>query len=862
MFKTTFKIITPIILVVMIIAISYNTYKKTEDVSTSPITIIPTNASIILQINDIKNLKKSLKKSVAWNQLQNIQYIHEINKQINILCEFLIDQQTFFVTNKLFISLHKVSPKKNAALFGIPFDRNKIKENKDIISLFGTDITISKYDNKTIYFNKSLNKYFSFKNNVLFYSSEKMLVTDAIRISNKESDNLFSNKSFSNCYKTISKSADINLLINYNNLLAFSDVFIESSVEQIHFSEWTATDVRIKNNSILANGLSTNNNSVNNFTDIFKNQKSQNLKIIEVIPHNTTQLFAITFNKPKQLYDNKNEILRINHDFRTWDIQKNKIEDSLKINYTDLLTELENEAGIFNTSSNLSTENTYTYIKTKESIIANSLLQSMITSSSILKGFQINEIADKNLTYNLFGPTLKANNRFFTTIDDYFIFGHSIVALEYVIDNFISQNTLSNNKSFKKLNSYISNSANIFLYINPGKTALAFREKIINKETFRFNADSIAKFTAFSMQINNTKNGMLHNLCLFYDEKYKESIKEEWYYPLDTISNINPQFIENHFTKEKMILIQDNLNNLISLNTSGEKLWSKSLKFKILGKINFIDFYNNNKYQALFNTKDQLHLIDRNGKYVDGFPKNLPISTSLGHTLIDYDNNKKYRIMIVGDDNMIYNIDKKGENVNGWKYKKTKNNINKSPIHFVVNGKDYILKATNNSTTKLLARNGKDRVTFSEYQDFINPVKVSKNGTLYSITSQNKMWTGYVNGTTKIIDNPKVNAKSKILLHNDGFYVTNKNVISYIHKEKSKEINITLNGLVKNLSYMKGYIAITTESSIYLIKNNKIVEGFPIDSDGLFNIGDIDNNGKVNLVNIKKGCVYNYELAN
>ena len=123
------------------------------------------------------------------------------------------------------------------------------------------------------------------------------------------------------------------------------------------------------------------------------------------------------------------------------------------------------------------------------------------------------------------------------------------------------------------------------------------------------------------MQINNTKNGMLHNLCLFYDEKYKESIKEEWYYPLDTISNINPQFIENHFTKEKMILIQDNLNNLISLNTSGEKLWSKSLKFKKLRKINFIDFYKNNKYQALFNTKDQLHLIDRNGKYVDGFPK-------------------------------------------------------------------------------------------------------------------------------------------------------------------------------------------------------------------------------------------------
>ena len=37
----------------------------------------------------------------------------------------------------------------------------------------------------------------------------------------------------------------------------------------------------------------------------------------------------------------------------------------------------------------------------------------------------------------------------------------------------------------------------------------------------------------------------------------------------------------------------------------------------------------------------------------------------------------------------------------------------------------------------------------------------------------------------------------KILFHNEGFYVTNKNVISYIHEEKSKEINITLTGFSK-----------------------------------------------------------------
>ena len=46
---------------------------------------------------------------------------------------------------------------------------------------------------------------------------------------------------------------------------------------------------------------------------------------------------------------------------------------------------------------------------------------------------------------------------------------------------------------------------------------------------------------------------MLHNLCLFYDDEYKEAIKEEWYYPLDTNTIIHPQFVKNHFTNKEII---------------------------------------------------------------------------------------------------------------------------------------------------------------------------------------------------------------------------------------------------------------------------------------------------------------------
>ena len=735
MFRKIIKILFPLILVGIIFLIAYNTYQKTQVTTANPITIVPINASVILQFNDLRNLGRSFKLSNICNKLKDVRQIEVIIRDIVEISKSYVENQNIFFSNSLFVSFHKVSAKKSATLFCASFNRDYIKQNKQIIALFSDDISTSKYDNQIIYFSESLNRYFSFKDDILFCSDNKMLLTDAIRTSNENTDNLFVNPFFSECYSTISKSAEINLMINYNNLFALSNIFTNTQLKLSHFAEWTATDVKLKDNSILASGFSNFNSSAHNFTDIFYNQKNQIINILDILPDNTTQLFAISFNNPQNVYDKKNEVLQNKNEFWNWDKNRKIIEDSSNVNYNEFVQEIDNEAGIFNTSSSLDLDYNYTYLKAKESIRASSLLQGMIISSSNYKDFRINKFIDDNIVSNLFGSLFKSNNPFFTTIDDYFIFGKSIVSLEYIIDNYLSDNILSNNKSFKNLSSYISNDANIFFYLNPGKTAETLKNSLVDAELVTFNTDSIAKFTAFSLQINSTSNKMLHNLCLFYDEDYKESIKEEWYYPLDTSSAISPQFVYNHFTKERMILVQDNNNNLIALNTSGVVLWRKNIGNKVLGDIHFIDTYKNNKFQALFNTQDKLYLIDINGRFVDGFPKNLPHSTSMGHSLIDYDKNKNYRIIIVGDDNMIYNLDKRGKTVPGWKYTKTSNRIIQTPIHFVVGGKDYILQATNNTTTKLLARNGTYRTVFNDVQSFTTQVKISENGIIYAITS-------------------------------------------------------------------------------------------------------------------------------
>ena len=241
--------------------------------------------------------------SKIWNELRNIKEIEMVSAQTKSISDFFIKNQTVFKSNSLFISIHKVSAKKNAALFSISFERG-VLDNKEIVNLFTNDVTISHYDKQTIYFSKSLKKYFSFKNDIIFYSNEKYKY---VRTANENTNDLFTNISFSTCYNTISNSADINLMINYNSLIAFSNNLTNIKSKITNFSDWAATDVRLKDNAILASGLSNYNKSVKTLqiSSLIKKSKSKYSRYSEC-----TKLLAISFSDQQTLYKNKNKLLQ------------------------------------------------------------------------------------------------------------------------------------------------------------------------------------------------------------------------------------------------------------------------------------------------------------------------------------------------------------------------------------------------------------------------------------------------------------------------------------------------------------------------------------------------------------------------
>ncbi len=122
---------------------------------------------------------------------------------------------------------------------------------------------------------------------------------------------------------------------------------------------------------------------------------------------------------------------------------------------------------------------------------------------------------------------------------------------------------------------------------------------------------------------------MYHSVSLKYTAQIKEKALTVWESLLDTAVIIKPALVINHNTQEKEIFVQDASHKIYLINSTGRILWEQTLEGPIMSKIAQVDFFKNGKLQYLFNTADKLHLIDRNGNYVERYPVTLRSSRAL-----------------------------------------------------------------------------------------------------------------------------------------------------------------------------------------------------------------------------------------
>ena len=508
------KILLPFLLIAVIIVISFRSYNNVKSSQNEPISVIPVNSSIIFKLNKADRLDYYLNKNTIWSKIKNILPIKKIDN-------FIKETENFISINNIkpstiYITITSDGASNIGYLLSTELSQLNIEKISDIFKLNSNDIKTFDYDNFKIYRHESdtSTNYLSLINNILCYSSSKTIIEDAIKSHNSDF-NLLKDDKIIKLFKTSNSNNHLNVFYNINNLLSLSNNVLKVKNKNLQFGHWVASDLTISDNLILLSGLSDLDKTINNYTDLFTNQKQQKINVTKIIPSNTTYLKAISFSNIRNFNKNSKSLLEKMNEIWSNEKHQNNILNEYNFNYPEFIKQIEKEAGIF--SCDISNNNSYMYFKANESIHAYSLMQTLIDNNKSTKylNYNINYINDPNLPSTIFPfPSLKKDIKFFTVIENYFFFCDNIASLEYLIENYVSKNTLFESKSFNNFNNVISSETNIFYYLNT-KIILEninsyFKNILINKNQI----DSLEKLTSVSFQVSNNNSSLFASIIL------------------------------------------------------------------------------------------------------------------------------------------------------------------------------------------------------------------------------------------------------------------------------------------------------------------------------------------------------------
>jgi hypothetical protein len=100
--------------------------------------------------------------------------------------------------------------------------------------------------------------------------------------------------------------------------------------------------------------------------------------------------------------------------------------------------------------------------------------------------------------------------------------------------------------------------------------------------------------------------------------------------------------------------------------------------------------------------------VDILGREVEGFPVSLAEATTLGATVLDYDKNRNYRILVPAGAKL-HNYSIEGQPIEGWKTDAASGTITQSPLLYQRGGKDYVIISTL-ERAHVVNRRGEERI--------------------------------------------------------------------------------------------------------------------------------------------------------
>ena len=776
----------------------------------SGLDLLPSNSSLIININDIDNTREILNENLLLNAIYP-------------MSESIINKLEILADDKLNSGILSVSPygKDDIAYTFI----SKIDIND---SIFNELNSFQEYQNVKIYSNNNENIYITSLENFYVSSNKDLIIENIIR--DFYSKNYNTDSELLKISKTVINNEPFNIFLKSKKTEESKDILKNISFFPNVNTSWIGYDFKNSLSEINLNGVTRINDSINSKLSILKDINPVEIKTFKIIPNSFRSFMSIAVGDYERLIFNLKNYLNSN----------NISSDNLNFKSLSIIDEInfveDQEEFIILGIKNLEQINNY--------------FDLFDTEYENIKRISFKDNFEQLIDY----LNYKSNLKYTSIIDNFLILTNSVSQLRKINNSISVNDILGSNSDYLKYKESNTSKYNFYWAAN----SLNFIDDINVKDY------QLKEYPYVSLSGTLNQNIALLNFDFSKVNKSTENgnIYTEFLISLNDEIISNPIWLKNHLNKSYDFAFQDSKNYLNYYSNKGNLLWKKSLSGRIIGEIKQIDLYKNGRLQILFRTNDRLYLIDRNGNEVSQLSFNIK-SGEINHpiSVFDYDKNRNYRILITTD-NQVKMYDNSGKIVNGFNPDNFKSNILNSPVHIRIDDKDYIVLQLSNGELKILNRRGKDRVFVDEKIQFSNNSVFSFLKLFTTTDDQGNLIQVDSNGNLTR-ENRNLSKDNLINIYNNNLIYLNEEVLSIngisIRLPIGRYSRPKLFNVNGNL-----YVGISdlNEGNLYLFKDNaEPVKGFPIKGSSSFDLVDSDNDGKLEIISrLDKFSIVSYEI--
>ncbi len=782
---------------------------------------VPKDASLVLKINKLEVFLSNLKNNSFLKKIENTK-IHEDLKEYSKQLEYINTSKPILVCiTEVGIGNYEYAILSEDS--NLSFKLDGISDKKiETLSYENVEIQKTTLHNST--------SYTTLLDHLVINSSSQLLIENSIR--SHKTKNFKTDDVLKKAFETSNDENIASVLIHNSNFFSlFKDLFPNNTSKNLkNISNWLSADINFEYDQIVFNGVALSKNNTSDILSILYENDPEVNKLAAITPINADGFISYTYTD--------------------WELLKKNIA-----NYNGKTQNDTSKTTLFDTSNEIG----IIYNESKECVaihyvnIETALIELENTKTIVeeFRSIPIYKYNDFKILVDTFSPLISNSAaNFYTVLDNFLIFSDQVASLHTIISNYQNKSTIENTSAYKETISSLNDASSLLMVSNNLKSKEFLAKNIKNSYQKDFKTLQLKEFPHFVVQFVSEGNFSHFNLAIKEIKKHPKSgiVSQSLSITLDAEIISQPQFVVNHRNKQKEIVVQDIENQLYLISNKGKVLWKKKLRGQILGTIEQVDLYKNGRLQLAFATNHEFHIIDRNGNEVTPFPLKFVKNITQPLAIFDYDKNKDYRfLMSFGKELKMYNAT--GNEVTGFTFSKNSDQIIMAPKHFRENGKDYIVIAQENGKLHILNRRGQTRVrvnekiNFSGNDIFIYKNKFSTTNTNGSLIQVDKK--GAVSEQPlQLKDNHKIDATSKTLAS------ISDNILSI--KDKKIELDFGFYSSPK-IFYIndKIYVTITDTQTnkVYLFDSNAIsIPNFPVYGISAIDIGDLNNDGKLELV--------------